>query len=145
MFGFWMRYLHYGWAHPDGNPHLQDSCSNLSISVFWKEILKLGRTLSVVRTCYWNVRTDASWNSSKLLDIEEGPDGKFSSSGRMMLWTIWRPDGISRRPDCWQGTRFFWLVDCAESSESTLNSGIPVKKHHYKEVILSNKMWPITN
>jgi len=33
-----------------------------------KEILKLGRTLSVVRT-------DAGWSSSKLLDIEEGPDG----------------------------------------------------------------------
>jgi len=28
---------------------------------------------------------DASWSSSKLLDTGEGPDGKFSSSGRMML------------------------------------------------------------
>jgi hypothetical protein len=28
---------------------------------------------------------DASWNSSKGLDTEEGPDGKFLSSGRMML------------------------------------------------------------
>jgi hypothetical protein len=28
---------------------------------------------------------DATWNSSKLLDIEEGLDGKFSLSGRMML------------------------------------------------------------
>jgi hypothetical protein len=27
-----------------------------------------------------------------------------------------------------QGIWFFWLVDCAESSGSTLNSGIPVKK-----------------
>jgi len=26
------------------------------------------------------------------------------------------------------GNQFFWLVDCAESSGSTLNSGIPVKK-----------------
>jgi hypothetical protein len=26
-----------------------------------------------------------------------------------------------------------------------LNSRIPVKKHHYKEVILSNKIQPITN
>jgi hypothetical protein len=28
---------------------------------------------------------DASWNSSKLLDTEEGLNGKFSLSGRMML------------------------------------------------------------
>jgi hypothetical protein len=43
------------------------------------------RTLSGVRTCCWNVRTDASWNNSKLLDTEEGPNGKFSSSEWMML------------------------------------------------------------
>jgi hypothetical protein len=43
------------------------------------------RTLSGVRSGCRNVRTDASWNSSKLLDIEEDLDGKFSSSGRMML------------------------------------------------------------
>jgi len=58
-----------------------------------------GRTLSVVWTCCWNVRTDASWSCLKLLDTEEGPDGKFSSPGRMMLWTDERPDGISRRSD----------------------------------------------
>jgi hypothetical protein len=29
--------------------------------------------------------------------------------------------------------------------ETILNSGIPVKKHHYNEVILSNRMRPITN
>jgi len=57
------------------------------------------RTLSVIRTCCWNVRMDASWSSSNLLDTEEGPDKKFSSSGQMMLWTVGRPDGISRRPD----------------------------------------------
>jgi len=32
-----------------------------------------------------HVRTDATWNSSKLLDTEGSPDRKFSSSGRMML------------------------------------------------------------
>jgi hypothetical protein len=42
---------------------------------------------------------DAIWNSSKLLDTEEGPNGKFSSSERMMLWTVGRLDGISRRQD----------------------------------------------
>jgi hypothetical protein len=29
--------------------------------------------------------TNASWNSSKVLDTEEGSDGKFSSSEQMML------------------------------------------------------------
>jgi hypothetical protein len=43
------------------------------------------RTLSGVRMSCWNVRTDSSWNSLKLLVTEEGPDGKFSSFGRMML------------------------------------------------------------
>jgi len=43
------------------------------------------RILSGVRTCCWNIRTDASWNSSKLLDTGEGPDGKFLLSRRMML------------------------------------------------------------
>jgi hypothetical protein len=47
---------------------------------------KAGRTLNGVRMCCWDVRTNAPWNSLKLLDIEEGPDGKFSSSERMMLW-----------------------------------------------------------
>jgi hypothetical protein len=106
---------------------------------------KACRTLRFVRTCCWNVRTDISWSSSKLLGTKEGLDGKFSSSGRMMVWTVGRPDGMTRRPDGWQGTEFFWLVNCTESFGSTLNSGIPVEKHLYKEVILSNRMWPITN
>jgi hypothetical protein len=65
-----------------------------------------GRTLSVVRTSCWNVRTDASWSSSKLLDTKEGPDGKFSSSGRMMLWTNGHPDGISCRSNGCKGSDF---------------------------------------
>jgi hypothetical protein len=49
---------------------------------------------------------DASWCSLKLLDIEECQEGKFSSSGGKMLWTDGRLDGMSRRPDSWQGTKF---------------------------------------
>jgi len=45
-----------------------------------------GRTLSVVRT-------DASWNSSKLLDTEEGPDGWcFGQLGIWMVYHIVRMD-----------------------------------------------------
>jgi hypothetical protein len=42
---------------------------------------------------------DVSWNSSKVLDTEEGPDGKFSPLGRMMLWIVEHPNGIIRHPD----------------------------------------------
>jgi len=35
---FWMHDLPYGRARPDGNPHCPDDCSDLPISVFWKEI-----------------------------------------------------------------------------------------------------------
>jgi len=59
---------------------------------------------------------NASWSSSKLLDTEEGPNGKFSSSGRMMLWTVERPDGVTRRPDGCKGTEFNCLEIHTESS-----------------------------
>jgi hypothetical protein len=67
----------------------------------------------------------------------------------MMLWTLGRPDGmsrrldgISRRPDGWQGTGFSDLQTVLNLLEALVNSGIPVQKHHYKEVILSNRMHP---
>jgi uncharacterized protein YihD (DUF1040 family) len=49
------------------------------------------------------------------------------------------------RPDGWQGTEFFDLQTVQNLLETLLNIEIPVKKHHYNEVILSNKMRPITN
>jgi hypothetical protein len=45
----------------------------------WKE------TLNWVQTCCWDARMDVTWNSSKLLYTEEGPDGKFSLSRGMMF------------------------------------------------------------
>jgi hypothetical protein len=63
----------------------------------------------------------------------------------MMLWTDGRPEGTTRRPDGWQGTKFSDFQTVQNLLEALLNSGIPVKKHLYKEVILSNRMWPITN
>jgi len=52
--------------------------------------------------CHY-VRTDANLNCSKLLGIDGHPDGKFSSSGRMLL-TGERSDGIPRRSDGCKGT-----------------------------------------
>jgi hypothetical protein len=62
-----------------------------------------------------------------------------------VLWTDGRPNDMTRRPDGWQGTKFSALQTAQNLLEALLNSGIPVKKHLYKEVILSNRMWPITN
>jgi hypothetical protein len=56
-----------------------------------------------------------------------------------------RPDGMTRRPVGWQGTEFSDLQTVQNLLETLLNSGIPIKKHHYNEVIMSNRMRPITN
>jgi len=67
------------------------------------------------------------------------------SSGRLELWTNEHPDGMARRPDDWQGTEIFDLQTVLNLLEALLNSGISVQKHHYKEVILSNRMQPKYN
>jgi hypothetical protein len=48
-------------------------------------------------------------------DTEEGPDGKFSSSGRMMLWTVGRPDSMSHRPNGYKGSDFSDLQNLLEA------------------------------
>jgi hypothetical protein len=62
-----------------------------------------------------------------------------------MHWTVGRPDGMTRRPDGWKGTEFYDFQTVHNLLETLLNNGIPVEKHHYNEVILSNRMRPITN
>jgi hypothetical protein len=52
-----------------------------------------------------------------------------------MHWTARHPDVKTRRPDGWQGTNFFDLQTVQKLSEALLNSGIPVEKHLYKEVV----------
>jgi hypothetical protein len=42
----------------------------------------------------------------ELLDTEDGPNEKFLSSKRMMLWTVGCPDCISRRPGGFKGSDF---------------------------------------
>jgi len=55
--------------HPDGYTWTLDS----------------SRTLNSGRVIYHYVRTDAILNNSKFLDTDGRPDGKFPSSGRMLL------------------------------------------------------------
>jgi hypothetical protein len=84
------------------------------------------------------VGTDDAWNSWAF--------GQYDTSfGRLALWTDGHPHGMTRRPDGLQGTELSALQTMQNLLEELLNSGIPVKKHLYKEVILSNRMWPIIN
>jgi DNA primase len=62
------------------------------------------------------------------------------SSERLMHWIAGRPNGMTRRPDGWQGTKIFDSQIVQNLLETLLNSRIPDKKHLYKEVILSNRM-----
>jgi uncharacterized lipoprotein YddW (UPF0748 family) len=57
-----------------------------------------------------------------------------------MHWTARRPDWMTRRSDGWQGTKISDLQIMQNLLETLMNSGIPDKKHFYKEVILSNRM-----
>jgi hypothetical protein len=62
-----------------------------------------------------------------------------------VLWTAGLPDGMTRRPVDWQGTEFSDLQTVQNLLKTLLNIEIPVKEHLYKEVILSNRMQPISN
>jgi len=63
------------------------------------------RTLKSVRTCYCDIRTDASLNYSKLLDTDGSPNDILMSSKRMFL-TDERPNALLGRPDGNKGSDF---------------------------------------
>jgi hypothetical protein len=92
------------------------------------------RTLKGVRTYCWDVQTYATWSSSKLLDIEEGPDEKFSSFGRIMIWQL------SVRTDAWN----LIALICTKSSKSiTLNKKtLKVTESLLKNIITYNWFCP---
>jgi hypothetical protein len=57
----------------------------------WKGNPFTCQTLKGVWTCCRDIQTDATWNSLKLLETDGSLDGKFLSSGRMLL--DWRVSG----------------------------------------------------
>jgi hypothetical protein len=71
--------------------------------------------------CVWTVaaifpylcfgKKSHSWSNTECrLDVLlKRPDEKFSSSGRMMLWTVGRPGGISCHLNCCKGFNFSGL------------------------------------
>jgi len=114
--------------------------------------MNLERIWSLVE--YWEASERVAETSKRMQAGTEasrysgGSRRKSTSSERMMLgllgiqtvWHVVRTDETvdrwaSRRDDTSSG-RLTWL---AESSETLLNSGIPVKQHLYKQVILSKQ------
>jgi hypothetical protein len=100
------------------------------------------RSLDVVRTGCWDVRTDASWNRSFL--IQWRVRTKIHVIRTDYAWYVWLSDGMARCPDGWNSRhmsdRTGWhvvltadrepiLLTCNQYriSEILLNSGFPVK------------------
>jgi hypothetical protein len=130
--------------------HASGLLIDLSFIGTWKES-KTVRVLRGIRTCCWNIQTDATWIEPSR--HSEGSERRDTSSGRMMLglsrvWTVWhvvRTDGTvtDGHPDE-MARSSGWLTGNRKSSDSEalLNSRIPVK-HLYTQVICpKHKMRP---
>jgi hypothetical protein len=93
---------------------------DLSFIGTWKES-ETGRVSRGVQTGCWDVRMDARWIETSR--HSGGSGRKCTSSGRMEQWSDVRPDGMAR-----SSGRLTWNRNLcrAKSSESALNSGIPV-------------------
>jgi hypothetical protein len=94
--GFELRYLPYGWARLDRNPHRPDGCSDLPITVLWKEILKLVE--------HWESSRRAAETSGRM---QVGAVRNFSTQWKVRMES-------SRRSDEWcfrqMGVRTVWHV-----------------------------------
>jgi len=137
VFELW--FLPYVWVRPDGNPRRPDGWINLPL-------IELGKKIGS-----WSItgrRSDWCKLAQKLLDTVKGldenprrPDGWClvclvsgwygTSSGRMEQWTNERPDGMARSSGWLTGNHKSSDLQ-AESSETLLNSGIPVKTSSLK-------------
>jgi hypothetical protein len=100
---------------------------DLSFIGTWKES-ETGRVPRGVRTCCWNVRTNASCIETSWLSGGSGrkctSSGRYGTSyGRMEQWSDGRPDGMARSSGRLTGNR---NLHSAKSSKSALNSEIPV-------------------
>jgi hypothetical protein len=82
------------------------------------------QTLKNVRTCCWDVRTDATWNSSKLLDTKGRPDENFLSSERMMLdrWASGRKSTSSKLIQGNWSIHFEFYTESSRSSNWSVDS-----------------------
>jgi hypothetical protein len=93
------------------------------------------RTLRVVRTCCWNVRMDACWSSSKLLDTGERPDGWCF--GQMDVQKVWHVVQTADRELnfltcklCRIFWKHFWIVESLLKSIFTKKWFFPTEFGH---------------
>jgi hypothetical protein len=107
----------------------------LNLERIWSWSITAGRSLKVVRTGCWDVRTYVSWYRSFLI--------QYRGSGRLERLTDGRPDGMARSSGRLTGNLNSFDLQ-PESSDITLNSGIPVYNIFYIQVFLSiHRMRPI--
>jgi hypothetical protein len=142
VFELWV--LPYVLARLDGNPRRQDGCINLPLFELGKKIWSWSITGSRLDGLLRS--PDGCKLEQKVLDTVKGPDewclvclacGRYAtSSGRLELEIDERQNGMTRRPNGWQGTDFsdlqnllkhFWIAESLE------------KQHLYTQVILSKQ------
>jgi len=136
---FELRFLPYVWVSPNGKPRRPNVCINLPLFWTWKES-ESDRSLLGIRTCCWNVRTDASWNRSFSIQWRVRTERYYvrtddaGLSGVRTGWHVVRTDGTVDR---WASGRddtssrqltgnLKSSIFSAESFEKDLTSGIPV-------------------
>jgi hypothetical protein len=94
---FELRFLPYVWVHSDGKPRLPDGVSifpYLNLERIWSWSITDGRSDGMLRG------TDWCKLEQKLLDTVEGLDGKIRRPDGW-CWSVWRPNGMTRRRDGW--------------------------------------------
>jgi hypothetical protein len=153
MVVFELRFLPYEWVRPE-NPRLPNGCINLPLSELGKRIWSwsiIGRRPDGLPR-----RPDGCKLEQKLLDADDCPDGNpgrpdwwcFCLSGIRTVWYVVQTDETvdgwaSGRDDTsserMSRNRFFLTVKQYRNSRTLLNSGIPVIKHLYIQVILSKQ------
>jgi hypothetical protein len=87
MSEFWMRYLPYGRARPDGNPHHIDGCNDLPISVLWKEIPQLVEHW--VSSGRMQAGTVRSFSTQRKVRMESSRCSDIWCFGQLDVWMVY--------------------------------------------------------
>jgi hypothetical protein len=95
---FELRFLPYKWARPD-RIHVVRTVASIFPYLNLERKSEADRSLDVVRTGCWDVRTDARWNIS--FTIQWRVQTKIHIVRTNDAWSIRRPDGMAHRPDGW--------------------------------------------
>jgi hypothetical protein len=122
---FWTRYLPYGWACPDGNPHRLDGSTIFPYLCFGKKSHSWSNT---------KCRPDVLLKRLNGCKLEQFEASRHRGRSGWKVLIVRTDDALDSWPSeryitssgRLQGIQFFWLVDCAKSSRRPLNSKISV-------------------